>query len=104
MSSQGLATEALFGPPSEPIKIDNFVHEVEQSSHRVLAQSADLLGDVAQKEWTALSGARRASIEAECRYVLPSYVSFRWSARSQLQIFSPSFRAISPVLLMMDAY
>lgn len=69
MSGQSLATEAHFGPPSECIKISDFLHEVaalEQSSHKVFAQSADSLGDVAQNAWTALSDERRASIEAEC--------------------------------------
>ena len=69
MSGQSLATEAHFGPPSECIKINDFLHEVaalEQSSHKVFAQSAESLGDVAQKAWAALSDERRASIEEEC--------------------------------------
>lgn len=103
MSGQSLATEAHFGPPSECIKISDFLHEVtalEQSSHKVFAQSADSLGDVAQNAWTALSDERRASIEAECGYVtVPSCALRHQLRRASVAItigffFPPSFCAI----------
>lgn len=62
-SGQSLATEAFFGPPSEAIKVADFLHEVvqleEASSRAVFAPSAESLPE----------RARRASIEVECRYV-----------------------------------
>ena len=108
MSGQSPATEAHFGPPSELIKVTDFLHEVaelEQSSHSVFTQSADSLADVAQREWMALSEERRAAIEAECRYVFPSSVSRGhikcsfYRSSTQLQIFLPSFARAARVSL-----
>ena len=76
-SGQSLAAEAFFGPPSEAIKVADFLHEVvqldEAASRAVFAPSAESLP--AREWWEALPEERRASIEAECRYVFPLQTS-----------------------------
>lgn len=71
-SGQSLANESYIGPPSEFIKISDFVREVSEieSSERIaLAQSADSPPETARKAWMELSEEQRTSVADECRYV-----------------------------------